>query len=142
MVSEEPTPRDGLSWHVLDVAGATYCEARLRPGVLLRSLPRSVLGALEAVDPDRQAWVLNANNMCTGTTVAGRRVLGSGRPEWSALEDKTGCAEVWRAAGVIHTPFEIVRARPDELLDAARLDRGAGTVWAGMFATWSTEAPS
>jgi hypothetical protein len=132
MGSMEPTPRDGLSWELLDVRGSTYGEARFQAGMRLGALPRSVLAALDAVDPDRQAWVLNANNVYTGATVAGRRVLGPSRAEWTALEDKTTCDELWRVAGVEHAPFEVVRARPDDLLDAAgRLDRGAGTVWAG-----------
>jgi hypothetical protein len=132
MGSGELTRRDGLSWEVLDVAGSTYSQARFRAGMLLGALPGSVLAALDAVDPDQRAWVVNANNLYPGATVAGRRVLGRSRPEWTALEDKTTCAELWRAAGVRHPRFEIVRVRPDDLLEAARrLDGGAGTVWAG-----------
>jgi hypothetical protein len=96
MGSVEPTPRDGLSWEVLDVAGSTYSKARFRAGALLGALPSSVLAALDAIDPDRQAWVVNANNVYTGAAVAGRRVLGRSRPEWTALEEKTTCDEGFR----------------------------------------------
>jgi hypothetical protein len=128
----ELAPRDGLSWEVLDVAASTWSEGRFRAGRLLSDLPHRVLAALDAVDPDREAWVVNANNGYTGATVAGRRVLGRSRVEWTAWEDKTTCDGLWQAAGVPQAPYEIVPTRRDDLLDAARrLDQGDGTVWAG-----------
>jgi hypothetical protein len=128
----EPAPRAGLAWEVLDVAASTFGEGRLRAGRLLGDLPHEVLAAVDAVDPAGEAWVVNANSLYTGATVAGRRVLGRSRDVWTALEDKTTCDGLWRAAGVQQAPYEIVPARRDDLLDAARrLDRGDGTVWAG-----------
>jgi hypothetical protein len=132
MGATEPAPRDGLSWELLDVADSTVSEGRLRAGRLLGDLPRQVLAAVDAVDPDFEAWVVNANNTYTGATVAGRRVLGPSRTEWTAMEDKTTCDGLWRAAGIQQAPYEIVPARRDDMLDAARrLDQGDGTVWAG-----------
>jgi ATP-grasp domain len=127
-----PRPRDGLSWVVVEVRGRTYGEARFRAAARLGALPPHVLAHLDAVDPDRRAWVINANNAFTGAVVAGRRVLARSHRAWTALEDKTTSHLLWQAAGVQHSPFELVPARRDDLLDAARrLDRGAGTVWAG-----------
>ena len=130
--SRLPDQREGLSWRVLDVAGPSFDEARLSVARQLAHLPADVQAAIDAVDPDGEALVLNANNLYTAATVAGRRVLGPARPEWLALEDKTTCLELWRHAGVAQAPFELVPARHNELVGAAvRLDEGEGTVWAG-----------
>ena len=122
----------GLSWLVLDVEGGTVSEARRRATAQLSELSGAALSALDTLDPQREAWVINANNMCTHPAIGGRPVLGRSRAEWTALEDKTRCDELWAAAGVRHVPYEIVAADRDDLVAAARrLDRGAGTVWAG-----------
>ena len=128
----EPKPRDGLSWLAMDVEGGTVSEARTRATAQLSQLPQSALAALDAIDPHRDAWVINANNMCTDAQIGGRQVLGRSRAEWTALEDKTVCDELWAAAGIRHAPYEIVAANAEDLVGAARrLDRGSGTVWAG-----------
>ena len=128
----EPQPRDGLSWLAMDVEGGTVSEARRRAIAQLSQLPESAVVALDAHDPHREAWVINANNMCTHAMIGGRQVLGRSRAEWTALEDKTVCDELWAAAGIRHAPYEIVAADREDLVSAARrLDRGSGTVWAG-----------
>jgi hypothetical protein len=135
--SVEPAPRDGLSWLTLEVSGGTVSEARHRAARQLSALPATILAALDRIDPAGSAWVVNANNICTDPTIGGREVLGRARAEWTALEDKTCCDELWDAAGVAHAPFEIVAATRDDLLGAARrLDQGAGTVWAGDARDW------
>ena len=135
--SVEPTPRQGLSWLTLEMSGDTVSEARHRAARQLSGLPAPILDALDAVDPARSAWVINANNICTDTTIGGRQVLGRSRAEWTALEDKTCCDELWDGAGVAHAPFEIVAATRDDLLAAARrVDQGSGTVWAGDARDW------
>jgi hypothetical protein len=59
-------------------------------------------------------------------------IYGARRPEWVALEDKTKTDALLDAAGVPRPPSEVCRADPVEIeAAAARLDRGAGTVWAG-----------
>lgn len=59
-------------------------------------------------------------------------IYGARRPEWVALEDKTKTDALLDAAGVPRPPSEVCRADPAELdAAAARLGRGAGTVWAG-----------
>ncbi len=128
----EPKPRHGLSWLVVDVEGGTISEARRRATAQLSQLPKTALAALDTVDPHCEAWVVNANNMCTAGMIGGRQVLGRSRQEWTALEDKTSCDELWAAAGIRHAPYEIVAADREGLVAAAlRLDRGSGTVWAG-----------
>jgi hypothetical protein len=135
--SVEPTPRDGLSWMTLEVSGDSFGEARHRAARQLSALPAPVLAALDTIDPACAAWVVNANNVCTDAAIGGRPVLGRSRAEWTALEDKTRCDELWEAAGVVHAPFEIVAATRDDLRAAAsRLDHGMGTVWAGDARDW------
>jgi hypothetical protein len=132
MGAYEPARRDGMSWGLLDVEAPTISEARAHAVAQLANLPNEMSAMLDELDPHRGAWVINANNMYTGPTVAGRRILGRSRAEWTALEDKTVCDALWDAAGVRHAPHEIVAANRDDLAAAARrLDRGSGTVWAG-----------
>ena len=69
----------------------------------------------------------------TSTSVAGRRAYGARRPGWVALEDKTTNDALFERAGVATAPSEVVVAGDRRALvdAAARLDRGAGTVWSG-----------
>jgi hypothetical protein len=109
-----------------DVAASIRAEE-----ALFRELPASFSDALARFDGRKDAIVL-APPFAALDEIAGRPVYGGRRPEWVALEDKVLNDELFAAAGVPAPPFEIVPARRATLAAAAaRLDRGAGTVWAG-----------
>ena len=98
---------------------------------LLRLLPAEVADALDRWDPERRALVLSPmfNEL---PEIAGRRVYGPRRPEWRRLEDKVVVDQLWDDLGVTRAPSAVVAAEPEALRAAAgRLDRGAGTAWAG-----------
>jgi hypothetical protein len=98
---------------------------------LLRLLPDEVVDDLDRWDPERRALVLSPmfNEL---PRIAGRRVYGPRRPEWRRLEDKVVIDGLWDDLGVTRAPSEVVAAEPEALRAAARrLDRGAGTAWAG-----------
>ena len=98
---------------------------------LLADLPPEALAAIDRYDPDRRALVLSppVNEL---PTIAGRRVYAPRRPAWRVLEDKTVIDALWDAHDIPRPPAMVVPASGRELRAAARrLDRGAGTVWAG-----------
>jgi hypothetical protein len=127
---EVPGPEEA-DWCVVEVrAPDVVAEIRAAMG-LLRLLPGEVVDALDRWDPERQALVLSPmfNEL---SEIAGRRVYGPRRPEWRRLEDKVVVDELWDEFGVTRAPSEVVAAEPAALRAAARrLDRGAGTAWAG-----------
>jgi hypothetical protein len=93
--------------------------------------PAEVAAALDRYDPDRTALVL-LGILGVATTVGGRPTFGARPRRWVALEDKATVDAVFDDAGVGRPPCEVVPVRADVLGAAARrLDRGAGTVWAG-----------
>jgi len=97
----------------------------------IADLPAHALAALDRYDPDRRALVF-APSFNELTTVAGRRVYGPRRLAWRRLEDKILVDELWDALGVERAPSAVVPASTGALRAAARrLDRGAGTAWAG-----------
>jgi hypothetical protein len=127
---ELPGP-DEAEWVVVQVR-APDIIAEIRAAMkLLRLLPDEVLAALDRWDPERTALVLSPmfNEL---PEVAGRRVLGPRRPEWRRLEDKAVVDALWDDLGVPRAPSAVVPAEAAALQAAARrLDRGAGTAWAG-----------
>jgi hypothetical protein len=127
---ELPGP-DEADWCVVELR-APDVVAEIRAAMrLLRLLPADVVAALDRWDPERQALVLSPmfNEL---PQIAGRRVYGPRRPEWRRLEDKVIVDALWDDLGVPRAPSEVVAAEPVALRAAARrLDRGAGTAWAG-----------
>jgi hypothetical protein len=127
---EVPGPNEA-EWCVVEVR-APDVVAEIRAAMrLLRLLPGEVVDALDRWDPERQALVLSPmfNEL---PEIAGRRVYGPRRPEWRRLEDKAVVDDLWDDFGVTRAPSEVVAAEPVALRAAARrLDRGAGTAWAG-----------
>jgi hypothetical protein len=127
---EVPGP-DEAEWCVVEVR-APDVVAEIRAAMrLLRLLPDEVVDALDRWDPERQALVLSPmfNEL---PRIAGRRVYGPRRPEWRRLEDKVVIDGLWDDLGVTRAPSEVVAAEPKALRAAVRrLDRGAGTAWAG-----------
>jgi hypothetical protein len=122
---------DEAEWCVVEVR-APDVIAEIRAAMrLLRLLPGEVAAALDRWDPERRALVLSPmfNEL---PEIAGRRVYGPRRPEWRRLEDKVVVDDLWDDLGVTRAPAEVVPAEPAALGAAARrLDRGAGTAWAG-----------
>jgi hypothetical protein len=127
---EVPGPEEA-EWCVVELR-APDVVAEIRAAMrLLRLLPHDVVEALDRWDPDRRALVLSPpfNEL---PRVAGRRAYGPRRPEWRRLEDKVVVDRLWDDLGVTRAPSEVVAAEPAALRTAARrLDRGAGTAWAG-----------
>jgi hypothetical protein len=127
---EVPGPEEA-EWCLVEVR-APDVVAEIRAAMrLLRRLPREVTDALDRWDPERRALVLSPmfNEL---PEIAGRRVYGPRRPEWRRLEDKVVVDGLWDELGVARAPSEVVAAEPAALRAAARrLDRGAGTAWAG-----------
>jgi hypothetical protein len=116
---------------VVEVHARDMMDEVRRSMALLGDLPPDALAALDRWDPGRRALVLSPmfNELAE---VAGRRVLGPRRPAWRALEDKVRVDALWDALGVRRAPSAVVAAEAGALREAAaRLDRGAGTVWAG-----------
>jgi len=127
---EVPGP-DEAEWCVVEVRAPDVVAETRAAMRLLRLLPSEVVDALDRWDPQRQALVLSPmfNEL---PEIAGRRVYGPRRPEWRRLEDKVVVDELWDDFGVTRAPSEVVAAEPVALRAAARrLDRGAGTAWAG-----------
>ena len=122
---------DEAEWCVVEVR-APDVIAEIRAAMrLLRLLPGEVVAALDRWDPAREALILSPmfNEL---PEIAGRRVYGPRRPEWRRLEDKVVIDALWDDLGVARAPSEIVPAEAAALRAAAgRLDRGAGTAWAG-----------
>jgi hypothetical protein len=127
---ELPDPEEA-EWCVVEVR-APDVVAEIRAALrMLRLLPPDVVDALDRWDPERRALVLSPmlNEL---PEIAGRRVYGPRRPEWRRLEDKVLVDAFWDELGVTRAASEVVAAEPAALRAAARrLDRGAGTAWAG-----------
>jgi hypothetical protein len=127
---ELPDPEEA-EWVVVEVRAPDFIAETRAAMRLLRLLPDDVVAALDRWDPGREAMVLSPmfNEL---PEIAGRRVYGPRRPEWRRLEDKVVVDALWDDLGVARAPSEVVRAETAALRAAAgRLDRGAGTVWAG-----------
>jgi len=122
---------EGVPTVVLGTGGDSMMAAIRAGEAALDCLPASALAAIDAFDPAGAARGLRAL-YSGGRPLAGRPVWGARAPAWVALEDKTVIDALWDAAGVARAPVEVV-AMDRAALDAAsaRLDRGAGAVWAG-----------
>jgi hypothetical protein len=116
----------------VDLPPAADVPASIRAEEALFADPPGVyVDALDRFDPEGDAIVL-APPFSAVYELCGRAAYGARRPEWVALEDKMVADELLAAAAIPTPPFELVTAEPAALgAAAARLDRGAGTVWAG-----------
>jgi len=128
-----PPLAEDCAWHVLESGGSDMIEAIRAYDRLLARLPAEAREAIDRYDPDGVATVWGGGALVTARGRLDRRpATGTRAPQWSALEDKVVVDEVWDAAGVRRAPSEVVAAERAALAAAAaRLDRGAGTVWAG-----------
>jgi hypothetical protein len=92
--------------------------------------PADVVAAIDRFDPSGEAIVL-APPFFDVRSFGNRRVFGARREEWVALEDKTRIDDLFDAASVQRPVAEIVPADAAAIREsAARVDQGAGTVWA------------
>jgi len=109
------------------------CRRLLELGAQRPFLVATGVGTGEVPGPDEAEWVvvqLRAPDIIA--EIAGRRVYGPRRPEWRRLEDKVVVDALWDDLGVPRAPSAVVPAQAAALrAAAARLDRGAGTAWAG-----------
>ena len=128
---ELPDPAT-TDWYSLDIEAADPIDVFRQFERAMAEPPDDLVAALDAFDPGRDALVLVMPFDAT-TSVAGRPAFGARRPAWVALEDKTTNDALFERAGVACAPSEIVAAadRPALGAAAARIDRGAGTVWSG-----------
>ena len=128
---EAPVPADDAAGVVAVESSGDSAAASIRAyHEAAAGLSGPGLAALDRWDPSRSAMVLGSQFL-DSERVAHRRVWARRQPAWRALEDKVVVDALWDAAGVPRAPAEVLPARPAELrAAAARLDRGAGTVWA------------
>jgi hypothetical protein len=127
---ELPHP-DEADWCVVELRAPDVMSEIRKAMRLLRLLPSTVVEALDRWDPERRAVVLSPmfNEL---PEIAGRRVYGPRRPAWRRLEDKVVVDALWDDLGIMRAPSAVVAAEAEALWAAAgRLDRGAGTAWAG-----------
>lgn len=124
-------PPPGTQWRVLGLAPLPMMEAIQASEAALRALPDEVTAAIDAWDPERSARVIGAI-FSDGRPVAGRAFFGARPRAWQLLEDKTTVDALWDEVGVRREPSVVVEVALPALLEASRrMDRGAGTVWAG-----------
>ncbi len=83
--------------------------------------------AVDAFDPHGEARVLDMA-FSRSPTLAGRRIYGWRRAEWTALEDKTLVDRLWDDAGVHRAPSAIVDVASAQTA-ADALEGDLGTVW-------------
>jgi hypothetical protein len=126
-----PDPSDG-EWLSLDIETPDAMAVFRRFEQAMAHPSAHVTAALDRFDPAGDALVLVAP-YDVSTTVAGRPAFGPRCPAWVALEDKTANDALFDRAGVARPPSAVVPAADTSALAAAaaRLDAGAGTVWAG-----------
>lgn len=123
---------DPAEWRVIHTRPRDMIHAFWEYEAALAELPDEVVQAIDAWDPDGSARVAGPIVMSDVRQVAGRTRYARRRPEWAALEDKTRSPAFLDSIGVRRGALAIVNARGRCLrAAAARLDSGAGTVWAG-----------
>ena len=128
-----PSPDlDQAEWRVIHTTARDMIHAFWEYEAALAELSDEVTQAIDAWDPDRSARVAGAIVMSDVREVAGRARYARRQPEWAALEDKTRSPAFLDSIGVRRGALAIVRGGGSCLRgDAARLDSGAGSVWAG-----------
>lgn len=126
-----PDPADA-DWLSLDIEAPDTIAVFRRFERAMVHPSAEVVEALDRFDPGHDALVLVAPYDAS-TSVAGRPAFGARRPAWVAVEDKTTNDALFDRAGVTRPPSVVVPAGDVDALRAAhaRLDAGAGTVWAG-----------
>ena len=126
-----PTPEEA-AWCSLDIS-AENIIAGMRAYERAIAAPTPELhSALDRYDPDRSAIVVATFFLGDVREIAGRRRYGACQSGWLALEDKVVIDPFWDAVGLRRAPSEVVPCDATALGAASRrLERGAGTVWAG-----------
>ena len=124
-----PAPEQAEVVHLAMAPRRTMTEDLRRQDAVAHALPDEVRRAVDAYDPHREAlWLVGP---FIGTEpIDGRRVVGGRPAAWTALEDKLVADAVWDAVGGVRAESRVVPIE-EATRAAGRLDRGAGTVWAG-----------
>ncbi|MGZ4461063.1 MAG: hypothetical protein ACXVW9_18255 [Nocardioidaceae bacterium] len=126
-----PADEDARTLYV-DVPPSESMTAELRAqDAFVRALPEHVVAEIEAYDPAGAAlWLVGP--FISDAPILGRPVIGGRPAAWAALEDKLVVDAIWDAVGAPHAEHATVPCDRAALAGAAaRLDAGAGTVWAG-----------
>ena len=119
-------------WCSLDRGGSDIMHAMWSYEAGLAEPEPRVRAAVDAWDPEGRALATGYILMSDLPRVAGRARFAYREPRWVWLEDKTRVHGLFDRLDVRRGPLAITRADPRCLRAAhARLDRGAGTVWAG-----------
>jgi hypothetical protein len=108
--------------------GLSILERIRRGAEVQRRPPQDVIDAVDRFDPHGTALAIGTF-LNEYAQFSGRPFLNHRRPTWLALEDKTVIDAVWGRCGLARAPVEVVPVGSARAA-AARLDRGAGTVWA------------
>ena len=126
-----PNPVEA-EWLSLDINAPDMLGAMRCYESTLRDLPEYALRALDRWDPEHRAHALGTILLSDIPSIGGRERYARRTPEQAALEDKTQLPAFLDAIGVRRGPLAVVPAESDRLRGAAaRIDRGAGTVWSG-----------
>ena len=128
---ELPAPEEA-EWCSLDIsAGDIIAGMRAYERAIAAPAPE-LRRALDHYDPDGNAWVVASFFLGDVRAIAGRRRYGAPPSAWLALEDKVSIDRFWDAIELARAASEVVPVEAAALAAASdRLDRGAGTVWAG-----------
>lgn len=111
-------------------AGDDFIREFQRYELLMGAASDGLRAFVDQVDPEGQALVL-CPHAADLRAVAGRPLWGGVDPAARrALEDKTTIDALWDQLGVPRAPCAVVPLA-EAAAAAARLDQGAGTVWAG-----------
>ena len=126
-----PSPDDADIYLLPMEAASTLSEEVREVARLVASPPPDLVRRVDDYDPDRRAlWWLAP--FAGHGSLLGRDVMGGRPDEWSRLEDKLICDEIWDAAGAPRSPMRIVPATYDELVAATNAMGGEdGAVWSG-----------
>ncbi len=97
-----------------------------------RGLPREVVAAIDAFDPDHRGVWRGSPFLTSDEPIDGRVVLGGRPAAFVALEDKLVAEQVWAACGVPTAPHRVVPVQRAPLLEATEALSGPlGAVWSG-----------
>lgn len=118
------------AWHIVcDLPpGLSMSEELAHFGRAVDALPKAVVDAIDAFDPDGTALVLPGFPV-DFAAAAGRPNAARRDPAWIALEDKTVVDALWDRLGVPRLPSAVVPVADAPAAHRA-LGAGRGTVWA------------
>lgn len=128
---DTPNDTDG-QWVKLDLPAAEDLTRSIEQGNnALGALPDEVIHAIEAFDPEKEAFVVGTF-LHEQPTVADRPSLAYRKPEWLALDDKTIIDELWDDIGIDREPCSVLEIDKDKIATAMHeSNNGDGVVLSG-----------